>query len=322
MKCIICDSDKNNIYCIAKSLDSFENIEYAYLRCNSCGLVFLMHRNNTDRTNIYEEGYYSREKPAFNKIIEQIMFYFGYWRWKKIEKYFGRSDGNKKLLDIGCGKGKFLHIARSNNWLVYGIEPSSRSYEVAVNKYHLNVLPREMCPDQFNAKEFDLITLWHVFEHLDNPETCLKTIHKWLKEKGCILIAVPNIGSIMSKFGKELWFNLDPPRHVFHYSQKSLEKILCKNNFAIINKSHFYPEIDFISVVLTLLNKIGIYPNFLFNFLKRNRKALPDNIFIFGLNLIITLSSLILIGIPIIFFTFIQALLGKGETMIIIAKKL
>ncbi|MDX6745516.1 class I SAM-dependent methyltransferase [Polaribacter sp. PL03] len=127
----------------------------------------------------------------------------------------------KTVLDVGAGTGDFLKVCKSNNWKVLGIEPSLDARTIADKK---GIVLKEKLLDVTN-KKFDVITLWHVLEHVENLKETIKVLKSLLKPKGRIIVAVPNFNSCDAKFYKEHWAAYDVPRHLWHFSQCSIHKL-------------------------------------------------------------------------------------------------
>ena len=128
---------------------------------------------------------------------------------------------SKSVLDFGAGTGDFLKICKNNNWQVLGIEPSLGARENAIKKgIHL----KENLLDIANQK-FDVITLWHVLEHVENLKSTIKVLKNLLQPEGRIVVAVPNYKSYDAAFYKEHWAAYDVPRHLWHFSQKAIHKL-------------------------------------------------------------------------------------------------
>jgi SAM-dependent methyltransferase len=123
------------------------------------------------------------------------------------------------LLDIGAGTGAFLEAAKKNGWDVCGVEPSKMAARSARNK-GLDILERidDLDTDAF----FDAITLWHVLEHLPDLEEAVRKIKRLLKPGGVLVVAVPNHLSFDAKYYGSFWAGYDVPRHLWHFSKKSL----------------------------------------------------------------------------------------------------
>ncbi len=179
-----------------------------------------------------------------------------------------------------------------------------------------------LSPELFASNFFDVITMWHVLEHIPDPNNVLQTASYWLKDEGIIFIATQNIDSNQARFGKDLWFNLDPPRHVHHFSSKTLERILRKNGFKVEYISYFYPELNCFSQIQTFLNKIGCTPNFIFNFFKKNKRGLPDSPFLLFKDAIMTVLFLVIFGFSFLCLSMIEELFGKGGSLVIVARKI
>ncbi|MDO5637297.1 MAG: class I SAM-dependent methyltransferase [Myroides sp.] len=142
-----------------------------------------------------------------------------------IKKYTNTSP---TLLDIGAGTGDFVNYCQQKNWNAYGIEPNPKARQLAQNKGCKIVSDYAELPKQ----QYDVITLWHVLEHIPNPENELEKIKSLLKPEGIIIIAVPNFRSWDARHYREFWAAWDIPRHLWHFSKSSIsyfaKKINCK----------------------------------------------------------------------------------------------
>ena len=227
---------------------SFSSLTFKVMRCKRCGLVNLNPRpeNIADYYGKYPKG--SGTKDSFEFLVPD--------RIKKIKKF--KKGG--RILDVGCGQGGFLNTMLKDGWEIYGVELSRDACDFAREKYGLKEINNcdllsAVFPDNF----FDVITLWHVLEHLGKPQDTLRKIYNILKEDGLLIIESPNFCSIQSRFFKDKWFNLDLPRHLYQFSPKILKRYLEKTNFKIIKKDYIVnPRINFISFKMSLLRWTGI----------------------------------------------------------------
>jgi len=142
----------------------------------------------------------------------------------------------KNLLDIGCGTGDFLKIAQENNWNVSGIEPNDDARAIANQKTNNSVFNIEEL-GKFQNQSFDIITLWHVLEHLPNLEEQIAILKNVLKENGTLIIAVPNHKSFDAKHYKEFWAAYDVPRHLWHFNQNSIANLFGSKKMKVV-KTH------------------------------------------------------------------------------------
>ena len=145
---------------------------------------------------------------------------------KLVVKY---ANEDPKVLDIGCGTGSFVQFLNSNKINAYGIEPSNNARGLAIKK-------GVSCFKDFNElkdKDFDIITMWHVLEHVPNFNTQLKSIKNALNENGKLIVAVPNFESYDAKYYDKFWAAYDVPRHIWHFSEKAIGKIAQENGFIL-----------------------------------------------------------------------------------------
>jgi 2-polyprenyl-3-methyl-5-hydroxy-6-metoxy-1,4-benzoquinol methylase len=129
-----------------------------------------------------------------------------------------------RLLDVGAGTGFFLRAAKKRGWTVTGVEPNLSARNLANIKSPNTVFDSDTLRT-LPEKSFDVITLWHVLEHLPNLEDDIKIFQKLLKPNGRIVVAVPNFKSFDAEYFKSFWAAYDVPRHLWHFSQQSISKI-------------------------------------------------------------------------------------------------
>ena len=140
---------------------------------------------------------------------------------------------DKNLLDIGCGTGDFLETALKANWIVTGIEPDDNAREIANSKINNAVFKTEHLK-KLKPNSFDVITLWHVLEHLPNLEHQISVFKSLLKPNGTLVIAVPNFKSYDAQHYKNFWAAYDVPRHFWHFSKTAIEKLFEKENIKLV----------------------------------------------------------------------------------------
>lgn len=137
---------------------------------------------------------------------------------------------NAKVLDYGCGAGEFIKYIE-NDFSVLGYEPNPDARNAASKKVKKAAIISDI--NEIEDASLDAITMWHVFEHIDNQETMLKTFHNKLKDNGLLIIAVPNHTSFDAKYYKELWAAYDVPRHIYHFSKNGMEKLFNNENWKL-----------------------------------------------------------------------------------------
>jgi len=142
---------------------------------------------------------------------------------KWIERFTERKDG--RLLDIGCGTGEFAASMRDSGWDVTCVDSSQKVRYEALTRFGLEALS----PSQWleaSSEPFDCITFWHTLEHIHDPRRYLDTARNHLKEKGVLLIGLPNFTAHDAKVYGNHWAGYDAPRHLTHFSPSSMERFL------------------------------------------------------------------------------------------------
>ena len=145
-------------------------------------------------------------------------------KWSLQEKTKLILNQNKRigsLLDVGAGTGDFLKVAKDKGWDVYGMEPNNNAAKLASEKGI--ILSSTL--KQFEGKQFDVVTLWHVLEHIPNLEETISELSKLVKINGTLIIAVPNFKSYDAKYYGKFWAAFDAPRHIWHFSKKAIESL-------------------------------------------------------------------------------------------------
>ena len=280
-KCDICGSE--NILCINKA----NNI----CKCRVCGLVF-----DNPRPTLEEiAGFYSKEDKYDPWLKEERGRNLLWQRRLKMVKSYKKSGS---LLDIGAGIGQFLFFAR-RDFEVFGTEISESAIKIAKEKYNLALIKGALEDIDFGERRFDVITVFHVLEHVPSPSGFIKKCHALLSEDGILVIAVPNDinNALMSLRGirrpdrlvrkllsicrdrvmgicrltKINMANSKGEIHISHFTTKTLKKLLLKNGFALIDdtldpyygttgKAKFYDDLIYYTcLVFKILFNINIY---------------------------------------------------------------
>ena len=178
--------------------------------------------------------YYESEKYISHTDNNKGVFSFLYQtvkKWslqKKVRLILSHNNQAGSLLDVGAGTGEFLKAAKEKSWKVTGVEPNQNAVALAQEK-GIALYPE--LKDLINQK-FDVITLWHVLEHISNLEEVVKELSELLKPGGILVIAVPNYNSYDAKHYKEFWAAYDTPRHLWHFSKNAIIDLF-KENFKL-----------------------------------------------------------------------------------------
>ncbi|RRQ50049.1 class I SAM-dependent methyltransferase [Maribacter algicola] len=158
------------------------------------------------------------KKTLINKIYQVIKYYSLNKKVRLIKKL---RTTEKTILDIGAGTGDFLKYAQKDGWEIHGVEPNKQARLKALTKE----ITLKESPADIPEEKFDVITLWHVLEHLPDLKTEISNIQKKLKLNGYLVIAVPNYKSYDAKHYKQFWAAYDTPRHLWHFSKESINRL-------------------------------------------------------------------------------------------------
>ena len=223
-KCPWCGSEKAQINLWLK--DEFLTKEDFHIcECLSCGLQYTMPRPSKDKIGEYykSEEYYSHQEnkkgfiPKLYEAIKKVNL-------KHKNKIAAKGLQIGKVLDIGCGVGDFIHTAEEKGWEGLGVEPSEEAKAIASTRIKGNIINSEEI-EKLPNESFDLITMWHVLEHVDDLKWQVAQLQRLIKPNGRIVIAVPNYKSYDGQYYKEHWAAYDVPRHLNHFNRQTITKI-------------------------------------------------------------------------------------------------
>lgn len=180
-------------------------------------------------SSYYETEDYISHTDAKESLIDKLYQSVKKITLKSKSKLLSRLVNSKKakVLDIGCGTGSFLEFLNKNDWNTSGIEPSDVARKLVEQK-GVNCFSNI---NDLKDQQFDVITMWHVLEHVPDFNKQFEEFNKLLNKKGIVVIAVPNFESYDAKFYAEYWAALDVPRHLWHFSEKAISKIADEHDF-------------------------------------------------------------------------------------------
>jgi 2-polyprenyl-3-methyl-5-hydroxy-6-metoxy-1,4-benzoquinol methylase len=185
----------------------------------------------------------------------------------KLNLINSQQSAKGQILDIGAGTGDFLTVAKNDGWQTVGIEPSDRAKGIAISKgisFVENTIALE-------SHSFDVITMWHVLEHVPDLDFQIKELKRLLKPTGTLIIAVPNFKSFDAKHYGTFWAAFDVPIHFWHFSKKAIQMLFQKENM----KLEKVLPMKFDSFYVSLLSEK--YKNGKMNFIKAFFIGLQSN---------------------------------------------
>ena len=206
----------------------------------------------------YESEDYISHTDSRRSVIDRLYQIIKKYTLKNKLKLINTFEtDSKNLLDIGCGTGDFLSVCNNAGWNVVGVEPNEKAQALAKAKIEGNGNSKVISElNQLSSKNFDVITLWHVLEHVPNLEEYISTLKSILKPNGVLLVAVPNFRSYDALYYKKFWAAFDVPRHQWHFSKKSIG-VLFSNQQMVITKILPMKFDSFYVSLLSEKNKTG-----------------------------------------------------------------
>lgn len=230
--CPICNHKDFNPYSTTKDY-TITGEEFRLIQCTHCTFIVTSPRPDKESIGKYyaSENYIShsdKSKTLFDKIYFIARRITLNWKHELIKEYF-KSPAN--ILDYGCGTGEFLSHMKRKGWNTKGIEPAQAARQKANQLLDNNV------SEGLEANKdgsFQIITLWHVLEHIHDLNDTLQKLKSLLTTEGIIIIAVPNPMSNDSRHYKNKWAGYDVPRHLWHFTQDTMTKLLKKNGLKVV----------------------------------------------------------------------------------------
>jgi 2-polyprenyl-3-methyl-5-hydroxy-6-metoxy-1,4-benzoquinol methylase len=165
---------------------------------------------------------------------------------KLVEKNTGIKAG--KMLDVGSGIGSFVSEMKQQGWEATGLEPDADARKVAKDLYDITLADTRQLY-QLPADHFDAITLWHVLEHVHDLSKYIQQLKTLLKEKGKLFIAVPNYTAADATIYREYWAAYDVPRHLYHFSPRSMQTLMEKNGLKVLHYKPMWYDSFYISLL-------------------------------------------------------------------------
>lgn len=231
--CPVCGATELELFLAGK--DYFLTTEsFEIVKCSNCGFRFTNPRPGAGELGKYYEStdYISHSdirKGLFASVYQQVRKYTLGRKRAMISKF----QPGGELLDIGCATGQFLNYMSEYGWNVTGIEPDEKTRTRAISEYGLKVLPEEGLNTIRNGT-FDLITMWHVLEHVSDLNGRMEQLRNLLKSQGTLIIAVPNCDAYDAVKYRAFWAGYDLPRHLYHFAKSDMKLLAEKHGFTIV----------------------------------------------------------------------------------------
>ncbi|HEY5691816.1 MAG TPA: class I SAM-dependent methyltransferase [Cyclobacteriaceae bacterium] len=216
---------------------TFSQEFFTIQECENCQLRLTNPRPDEDSIGkFYQSSAYISHSGKSNNIFDLIYLQARKLALRRKFRLINIYKQQGVILDYGCGTGEFLEYMAIQQWRVLGIEPAENARTKANDlllKYNGPVKPTL---DELSTSKFDVITLWHVLEHIATPDQLLSRLKIRLNKNGYLFVAVPNYKSHDADHYKEHWAGYDVPRHLWHFSQSQMKAIFEAQGFQLLDK--------------------------------------------------------------------------------------
>ncbi|HEX8204746.1 MAG TPA: class I SAM-dependent methyltransferase [Solirubrobacteraceae bacterium] len=244
-----------------------------------------------------------RVRPRGSRLAAPLLTLFDRERLRSVPAAPAR------LLDVGAGRGRFVAAARRAGYDATGIEPSPRGVAAAREAYGVELAAVEL--GEARGEGLDVVTAWHVLEHLDDPGAALDRIRSLLRPGGTLVVGVPNLASLQARLFGVRWFHLDLARHRVHFTPRGLHTLLRASGFDPVRTRHVLLEHNPLGMWLSLVPTRT--PAYLFALLRGTTRF--D-----ALDTAITLASLPILPLAAI-VEVIAGVARRGGTMVVVATR-
>jgi 2-polyprenyl-3-methyl-5-hydroxy-6-metoxy-1,4-benzoquinol methylase len=290
-------------------------LDFGIVQCHECGLAHTFPLPANEIVTTDTSTYYGNSENKFIPILQKIRNALMNNRARYFLSLLKRNKTVPKILDVGCAEGRLLNAFYKTGCQCWGVEHGDYPKCRFMSSENITYIQGELESISLADGSFDLIIFWHVLEHMNNPDVVFRKAARLLAENGVMILAVPNFSSIEAKIFKCAWFHLDVPWHKYHFTKKSLEYLIKKNNLWIVKSSTFCLEQGVYGVVQSILNAMGWPRNELYEALKGSfsiRRIFP---------LLAQWFLSILLLMPCLAFLFISSALKKGPVIKLVLKK-
>jgi 2-polyprenyl-3-methyl-5-hydroxy-6-metoxy-1,4-benzoquinol methylase len=257
--CPICN--KEDISSLLHTKDySLTTEDFQIIQCANCTLEYTDPAPSKEAIAPYYNfpSYISHtdtKEGLVNKMYHKVRNHTLTQKTNWVQSLFTGHKGH--LLEVGAGTGAFANSMSKKGWKVTALEPDAASRQKALENYDINLLPIEEL-FQLEPAKYEVITLWHVLEHVHDLNAYMKIFHSLLKPNGRLIIAVPNYTSYDAGFYKNYWAAYDVPRHLYHFSPLSMHYLSKKHKMSIVQKLPMWFDSFYVSLLSEKYKQSGM----------------------------------------------------------------
>jgi 2-polyprenyl-3-methyl-5-hydroxy-6-metoxy-1,4-benzoquinol methylase len=250
MNCPVCNNSNTQIALESQDF-SLTQASFSVVHCSKCSFRFTSPIPSQDEIGQYYKfneyiSHTDTKEGWMNRLYHFVRTRTLAQKTNWIQSLFTGHKGH--LLDIGAGTGAFAHAMQQKAWKVTGLEPDAATRDKAFENYTLNLQSTDTIYN-LPENEYEVITMWHVLEHVHDLKPYLHQCYKSLKQNGRLIIAVPNYTSFDANYYKKYWAAYDLPRHLYHFSPKSMTTLLDQIGFELVSLKPMWYDSFYVSLL-------------------------------------------------------------------------
>ncbi|TAF66661.1 MAG: methyltransferase domain-containing protein [Cytophagales bacterium] len=223
---------------------------FEVVACQQCDFHFTNPRPNIEQIGqYYQSETYISHSNTRKGIINQL------YHWvrqitlrRKVKLINGIYPKKGNILDIGTGTGYFLAACQNNGWQVMGTEPDEKT-RLQAEKNTQKPIVSHIFDETLQNQKYQVITLWHVLEHIHTLHESIEQLKKLLADDGKLIIAVPNHNSYDRQHFQAFWAAYDLPRHLYHFTHKHIEQLFNTHGFTLLKVQPMYFDAYYIALM-------------------------------------------------------------------------
>ena len=259
MHCPVCSSNQGELFTTAfdRVLNRPQQM-WRIHRCLACGFGWTEPAlADEEIKQHYPPTYLGDTERTLDEFLSGRLQQSRSWK-KEAEKVelVQRFVSGGRILDVGCGDGKFLWALDSRRWERAGGEFSEETVRLVNSRIpDLKLLEGDIFSSALREGTFDVVTFWHVLEHLPRPQEVLERVRKLLSPGGWVFISLPNFDSLQARLFRRYWYAFDDvPRHLYHFAPRPLDLLLGENGFQEARHRFFSPIVNIHCLKYSLIN--------------------------------------------------------------------
>lgn len=313
MSCSVCGSSPLRRFFSVSDTNQGIPGSWDILGCDACGLGVLSPFPSPDQVaSFYRDEFYTGEGQRFRAWMESLRSWLAHIRGNTLNRLVPQRG---RLMDFGSGAGHFAAAQARAGWDVVALDPYSPTS--TTSKFDLD---RDRISLDFPDQNFDAVTLWYVIEHLSNPRAVIEELHRVTKPGGVLVLAQQDFASIQARIFGPRWLFLDPPRHLWQFTIKSLSELARQAGYEIIAVEHSSIEMGPFTILQSILNCLVGNNNYLFKFLKnKNLRQLNRGS---GLKTLASLLLLPFVGPLSLIAYFVLLALRSGDVFVLYCRRI